>query len=68
MIVAAAVKHPHILAVPSGPAANSGSSARKASFSYWAYWVLGTAGYSSEVHFLVWDTLKAAGIPLAPAK
>jgi small-conductance mechanosensitive channel len=68
LIVAAAAKHPHVLALPSGPACDLKQFGEKAVIFTLAYWVAGTNGYSSEVHFLIWDTLKEAGIPLIPVK
>ncbi|MGE4253478.1 MAG: mechanosensitive ion channel family protein [Parvibaculaceae bacterium] len=68
LIAVAAAKHPHILALPSGPACELKQFGEKGIVFVLGYWVMGTEGYSSEVHFLVWDTLKEAGIPLVPAK
>ncbi|MGE3873967.1 MAG: mechanosensitive ion channel family protein [Parvibaculaceae bacterium] len=68
LIVTAAAKHPHILARPSSPACELKQFGEKAIIFALGYWVAGTDGYSSDVHFLVWDTLKEAGIPLVPVK
>lgn len=68
LIVEAAAKHPHVLAKPSGPVCELKRFAEKGILFSVAYWVPGTEDHSSDVHFLVWDALKAAGIPLVPAK
>ena len=68
IITAAAAKHPHILSLPSGPACGIKEFGEKAVIFGLGYWVAGTNGFISEVHFLVWNTLKEAGIPLVPVK
>lgn len=68
LIVGAAAKHPHILAKPVGPACALKQFGDKGIIFELAYWVSGAENHSSDVHFLVWDTLKEAGIPLVPVK
>ncbi|TMJ41302.1 MAG: mechanosensitive ion channel [Alphaproteobacteria bacterium] len=68
LIIGAAARHRHILAKPSGPACEIRQFGEKGIQFAVSYWVAGTNGYLSEVHFLVWDTLKAAGIALVPIK
>ena len=68
LIIGAAARHRHILAKPSGPACEIRQFGEKGIQFAVSYWVAGTNGYLSEVHFLVWDTLKAAGIALVPVK
>ncbi|TMJ37482.1 MAG: mechanosensitive ion channel, partial [Alphaproteobacteria bacterium] len=64
LIIGAAARHRHILAKPSGPACEIRQFGEKGIQFAVSYWVAGTNGYLSDVHFLVWDTLKAAGIAL----
>jgi small-conductance mechanosensitive channel len=68
LIAEAAAKHPHILAKPAGPSCELRQFAEKGILFALAYWVSGPEDHSSDVHFLVWETLKEAGIPLVPAK
>lgn len=68
LIAGAAAKHPHILAKPAGPACELKRFGDKGIIFELAYWVSGDQNHSSDVHFLVWDTLKEAGIPLVPVK
>ena len=68
LITGAAARHPHILAKPSGPACEIRQFGEKGIQFAVCYWVSGTNGYLSDVHFLVWDTLKKAGIALVPLK
>ena len=53
MIMAAAVNIRIILAVSSGPPCELKQFGDTDIIFVLAYWVLGTAGYSSEVHFLL---------------
>lgn len=68
LIAGATARHPHILAKPALPACELKQFGEKGIVFSVAYWVAGPDGHSSDVHFLVWDTLKAAGIALVPAK
>jgi small-conductance mechanosensitive channel len=68
LITGATAKHPHVLATPSGPVCELKQFGEKGILFSVAYWVAGSEVYSSDVHFLVWDTLKEAGIPLVPTK
>lgn len=68
LIVRAAGKHPHILARPAGPVCELKQFGEIGILFGLAYWVSGTNGYLSDVRYLVWDTLKEAGIPLVPTK
>jgi small-conductance mechanosensitive channel len=68
LIAGAAAKHPHILAKPAAPVCEVRQFGEKGIQFAVGYWVRGTTSYLSDVHFLVWDTLKEAGIPLVPAK
>ncbi|HTN96201.1 MAG TPA: mechanosensitive ion channel domain-containing protein [Nordella sp.] len=68
LIQVAAAKHPHILARPSGPSCDIKQFGDKGIQFALSYWVMGSNGYGSDVHFLVWDTLKDAGIALGPLK
>jgi small-conductance mechanosensitive channel len=68
LIANAAAKHPHILARPSVPVCEVRRFGETGIHFAVSYWVSGTRSYLSDVHFLVWDTLKEAGIALVPAK
>jgi small-conductance mechanosensitive channel len=68
LIVKAAAKHPHILARPAGPVCELRQFGEIGILFGLAYWVSGTNGYLSDMRYLVWDTLKEAGIPLVPTK
>jgi small-conductance mechanosensitive channel len=68
LITGATARHPRVLAKPSGPACEIRQFGEKGIQFAVSYWVAGTNGYVSDVHFLVWETLKEAGIALAPLK
>ena len=68
LVQAAAARHPHILAKPTGPSCDIKQFGDKGIQFSLTYWVVGNNGYGSDVHFLVWDTLKEAGIGLGPLK
>ncbi len=68
LISGAAARHPHILAKPAGPACGIKQFGEKGILFAVSYWVSAPNGYGSDVHFLVWDTLKEAGIALVPLK
>lgn len=68
VVQTAASRHPHILARPSGPSCDIKQFGDKGIQFALSYWVVGSNGYGSEVHFLVWDALKEAGIALGPLK
>lgn len=68
LIITAIARHPHILAKPKGPNCEIKRFGELGIQFGVDYWVSGTESYSSEVHFLVWDALKEAGIPLVPTK
>ncbi len=68
LVQAAAARHPHILARPSGPSCDIKQFGDKGIQFSLVYWVGGTNGHGSDVHFLVWDALKEGGIALGPLK
>ena len=68
LITGATARHPHILSKPKGPACEIRQFGEKGIQFAVSYWVAGTNGYVSDVHFLVWDALKEAGIALVPLK
>lgn len=68
LIETAAARHPHILAKPAAPVCELKQFGEKGVQFAVSYWVSGADDYASDIHFLVWDTLKEAGIALAPLK
>ncbi len=68
LVAGATAKHPHILAKPAAPVCELKQFGEKGIQFAVGYWVAGTNSHLSDIHFLVWDTLKEAGIPLVPAK
>ncbi len=68
LVAAAAARHPQILAMPAGPACEIRQFGEKGILFAVSYWVAGTNAFASDVHFLVWDTLKEAGIALVAPK
>jgi len=68
LVAGATARHPHVLAKPSGPTCELKQFGEKGILFSVAYWVPGTDTFSSDVHFLVWEALKEAGIALVPAK